>query len=562
MSTFDSAGSLGGKSYTGLKNINLRGGAKGTGLIRWSPSGIFGQNAGLWASNPFGTDDYGLYLNSAGNLVFSNPSGATVLGAPGSGGGLPTWDQIFVGDQALDVGGTNTLTVTSSGTGSNGVCAVTSTAAGSGVLLQITNGGSGKDINGTSSTWYVSAAGAAVFASAAIPTLTATTITGTSTTLTLAASGASAVVIGTGSNTVTIAKAATFSSTVTVTAGVVTLADTANETGLQFTSSATSAGISGAGTGTVVFKSTTLTTGTLLKLQVAEGTLTNGWYLQAYDSSTSATMFSIAKYGATVITGSAYGTAALTLTAGDIVVTAGAINHTAVGATTANGYTGTFNGLTTGIGMSLVHTTSVITTGSVLSVSSTGVDTGTGQGTLANFVSSGSTAGLVLKVTGAALIGGTLASLSTTALTTGTVLSLSAVAATLTTGFYLACNDGGLNVFTIGANGHLTSKQTTAPTIATNSTGISACAITAGSTDTAGTVTTTGTPQSGTVLTITFAKTYTTAPKVVLYAPANAAAGGINTMPIITTTATTAVFTWPGSGVYAATPSFTYFVMA
>ena len=562
MSTLDSAGSLGGKSYTSLKNINLRGGAKGTGLIRWSPSGIFGQNAGLWASNPFGTDDYGLYLNSAGNLVFSNPSGATVLGAPGSGGGLPTWDQIFVGDQALDVGGTNTLTVTSSGTGSNGVFAVTSTAAGSGVLLQITNGGSGKDINGTSSTWYVSAAGAAVFASAAIPTLTATTITGTSTTLTLAASGASAVVIGTGSNTVTIAKAATFSSTVTVTAGVVTLADTANETGLQFTSSATSAGISGAGTGTVVFKSTTLTTGTLLKLQVAEGTLTNGWYLQAYDSSTSATMFSIAKYGATVITGSAYGTAALTLTAGDIVVTAGAINHTAVGATTANGYTGTFNGLTTGIGMSLVHTTSVITTGSVLSVSSTGVDTGTGQGTLANFVSSGSTAGLVLKVTGAALIGGTLAALSTTALTTGTVLSLSAVAATLTTGFYLACNDGGLNVFTIGANGHLTSKQTTAPTIATNSTGISACAITAGSTDTAGTVTTTGTPQSGTVLTITFAKTYTTAPKVVLYAPANAAAGGINTMPIITTTATTAVFTWPGSGVYAATPSFTYFVMA
>ena len=81
MSTLDSAGSLGGKSYTSLKNINLRGGAKGTGLIRWSPSGIFGQNAGLWASNPFGTDGYGLYLNSAGNLVFSNPAGATILGA-------------------------------------------------------------------------------------------------------------------------------------------------------------------------------------------------------------------------------------------------------------------------------------------------------------------------------------------------------------------------------------------------------------------------------------------------------------------------------------------------
>jgi hypothetical protein len=281
-----------------------------------------------------------------------------------------------------------------------------------------------------------------------------------------------------------------------------------------------------------------------------------------YDTTGSAASFSVAKYGATTIAGSAYATAALTLTAGDIVVSAGKITQTAVGATTANGFTGTYNGLTTGIGMSLIHTTSVITTGSVLSVSSTGVDTGTSQGTLANFVSSGSTAGLVLKVTGAALIGGTLAALSTTALTTGTVLSLSAVAATLTTGFYLACNDGALNVFTVGANGHLTSKQTTAPTIATNSTGLSAVAVTAGSTDTCGTITSTGTPSSGTVITLTFAKTYTVAPKCVLYAPANAAAGGINTMPIITTTATTAVFTWPGSGVYAATPSWTYFVIA
>ncbi len=33
-------------------------------------------------------------------------------------------------------------------------------------------------------------------------------------------------------------------------------------------------------------------------------------------------------------------------------------------------------------------------------------------------------------------------------------------------------------------------------------------------------------------------------------------------MPIITTTATTAVFTWPAGGVYAATPSWTYLVIA
>jgi len=142
-------------------------------------------------------------------------------------------------------------------------------------------------------------------------------------------------------------------------------------------------------------------------------------------------------------------------------------------------------------------------------------------------------------------------------------LLITGTAATLTTGRYISVNDTtNGEVFGVGTNGHIISTAGTAPTIGTNSTGISACAITAGGTDTCGVVTTTGTPQSGTVLTITFGKTYTTAPKAVLYAPTNAAAGGVNTMPIITTTATTAVFTWPAGGVYAATPSFMYFVIA
>lgn len=148
------------------------------------------------------------------------------------------------------------------------------------------------------------------------------------------------------------------------------------------------------------------------------------------------------------------------------------------------------------------------------------------------------------------------------AMTTGLGHQVIAAAATLTTGRYYSANDGALEVFGVGANGHIHTAQTTAPTAGTNATGISAVAITAGSTDVCGTITTTGTPQSGTVLTITFNKTYTTAPKFVVVSPANAAAGGVNTMPIVTQTATTFVLTWPGSGVYAATPSFTYFVCA
>lgn len=231
--------------------------------------------------------------------------------------------------------------------------------------------------------------------------------------------------------------------------------------------------------------------------------------------------------------------------------------------TTGNGLLQVMNGLTTGKGHSITHTTAVIASGgSLRNVSSTSVDTGTTTGVLDNLSSTASTAATQRMLTASALTTGIADSIVVAALTTGVGHKVTATAATLTTGRYYSANDGGLEVFGIGANGHIHTAQTTAPTIATNSTGISACAITAGSTDVAGTVTTTGTPASGTVLTITFAKTYTTAPKVVVYTPANAAAGGVNTTPIVTSTATTAVFTWPAGGVYAATPSFTYLVVA
>lgn len=158
---------------------------------------------------------------------------------------------------------------------------------------------------------------------------------------------------------------------------------------------------------------------------------------------------------------------------------------------------------------------------------------------------------------------GTIASVSATGLTTGVGHKVIAAAATLSTGFYYAANDGALNTFTVGANGHLTSNQTTAPTVVvTTQNGITAAAVTAGSTDTCGTITTTGTSTGSTVITVTFNKTYTVAPKAVFVQAANAAGGGINTDPIVTQTATTFVLTIPASGVYAATPSWTYLVIA
>lgn len=64
-----------------------------------------------------------------------------------------------------------------------------------------------------------------------------------------------------------------------------------------------------------------VTTGTFIKLNATEATLTSGKYIECYDGA--ANDFSVAKYGATVIAGNAQGTAALTVTAGDLVLTAG-----------------------------------------------------------------------------------------------------------------------------------------------------------------------------------------------------------------------------------------------
>ena len=170
----------------------------------------------------------------------------------------------------------------------------------------------------------------------------------------------------------------------------------------------------------------------------------------------------------------------------------------------------------------------------------------------------------MVLLTSATLATGIGVSLALAGITTGTGLIISATAATLTgAGRYFACYDGANNVFSIGANGHIHTVQGSIPTIGTNSTGISAVALTAGASDVCGQFTTTGTPQSGTVLTLTFNKTYTNAPKSVILMPLNAAAGNPNTVPYISSiTATTFVMTWPAAGTYAATPSYAYLVVA
>jgi hypothetical protein len=226
------------------------------------------------------------------------------------------------------------------------------------------------------------------------------------------------------------------------------------------------------------------------------------------------------------------------------------------------------NGLVAGTStaLNIVHGTTILGAGnSLLRITSTGADTGTTTGTLLDLASNTTTAATLVLVTATALATGTGVSLALAGLTTGTGLLISATAATLTgAGRYLACYDGAVQSFSVGPNGHLHSVQSGIPTIATNSTGVTAVTLTAGATDTCGQINcTVGTPQSGTVVTVTFNKTYTASPKAVIIQPATASAGNPNTVPYVTiVSATQFTLTWPAAGTYAATPSYYYMVIA
>ena len=228
-------------------------------------------------------------------------------------------------------------------------------------------------------------------------------------------------------------------------------------------------------------------------------------------------------------------------------------------------------------GDSLSITTSAITTGNGLLVTGSGASLAS-AGSVARFNGGANTDGAVVNVTSTGVYTGTVGILSVIAnsvqtgrvvnfsgagLTTGAVCTFVATAATLTSGFYIRCNDGAVNVLTIGANGHIQTNQTTAPTIAlTTANGISAPAITAGSTDVCGIITTSGTSTGGTQLTVTFNKTYTTAPKTVFIAPANASAANPNTQWYVDNiTATTFRVTVGTGGTHGTAPSFFYWVI-
>ena len=293
------------------------------------------------------------------------------------------------------------------------------------------------------------------------------------------------------------------------------------------------------------------------------------------------------------ITSSSTTAAAFNVTNSGIFTGAAVQTLTANSATTGTIFLETVNGLTTGHAYTITSSGTIVTTGDLLNLVANSATTSTGlfrisatsltdgflmalTGGGANVTASGGGINLTL---GAATVGTGVKVVSTgtyigttgilqvgfTGATSGLGLVLNATAATLTTGRYLSCNDAATEVFGIGANGHIHSKVSAVPpTIAVSTqAGITAAAITAGGSDTCGVITTTGTSTGSTILTISFGKTYTTAPKAVLLSPANASASMPNTGYYVSSVSATAfTITVAAGGTYAATPSWMYTVIA
>jgi hypothetical protein len=215
-----------------------------------------------------------------------------------------------------------------------------------------------------------------------------------------------------------------------------------------------------------------------------------------------------------------------------------------------------------------------MTSGSLISVSSgtTGAVATNGLVSIQATAAYTSTANIgALTVLANSTVTGTVVSVQGAAMTTGIGLFIKGTAATLTTGRYLSVNDAATEVFGIGTNGHIISTVSAVPpTIAvTTQNGITAAAITAGGSDTCGVITTTGTNNAGgdTVLTVTYGKTYTTAPKAVILMAANSAGAKSSATTALepwvsSVTATTFVVHVPSDATAAATPSFMYLVIA
>src|SRR3990167_4892238 len=404
-----------------------------------------------------------LYVDTSGRLTYDDGSATTILGAPGAS--ATTWEGLFTNDTTFAIAaGTWTITQSSA----NALLTLNHTSVGAGAVIDITNSGTGADIR-NGSVWSIIGPTVGI-----LELSSGGTINATGGALTIGATGTATTFAGTvtvnGASTLTGAVTATASLTITgtadtncltVTAGDVVLSNgkitlTNDDTDAALTMTANSVT-----TGSVISVTANgVTSGDMILLTTTDSGF-SGNYLRITDGSD---VFTIGDEGATVIVGAAVGTAALTLTAGDIVVSGGnfaltststsdvfsitddsllannALIVTGSGAFTGNTTSAfvaiTPTGLTTGTAF-YIAAAAATTTAHAMDVTMSGT-TGTG----ARFVSTGVLTGVggILDLvadsatTPGASVGEGLVKLSADGLTTGTALDVTSTSIVLTTG--------------------------------------------------------------------------------------------------------------------------------
>ncbi len=440
-----------------------------------------------------------LYVNSSNQLVFDSGTGTTILGAAGGAGGTPSWESIFAQDSTFTVTPDTAYIIAGNRNTATDVLRVTNVAGASGVAVQITNTtATNTDIQGTSATWLVTGQGAATFAgvsisgtSAALATTGAavwTLLDNSTTSLRIGASGATTMMTFDTSNGAEVVK---LGNNLSMTDGNATFISTSNTvTNVLVTNNTlTTFGANANSAGAVCIRSTSLTTGSLLQLQLSDTANNGGFYLNCRESVGGTNDFTIGENGVIALTGTA-SSDSLAMTLGNLTMSDGVVTVTSTGtanvlSVTANSLTahsaavfagsGTYTGVTTNSFVAV--TPSGLTTGTALCVTAAAASTSVA---VVDVAVAGLTSGSALRITAATAnftTGGKLIELTTTAAVAGNLISA------VTTGAYTGT---GMLIMSAGA-------MTTGVMVSlTSTTGLTSGSLLRATTSTAGAIATNG----------------------------------------------------------------------
>ncbi len=353
--------------------------------------------------------------------------------------------------------------ITMTGThATNGILELRLTGSGTGNMIDIENsttGSAGYDIIGTGDLWYVDSTGAALLVG----------ITGCDTLvaagdLSLDANSTGTIGIGgTSTGAVTITPALTCVASVVITGsadtdvftitdgdilmsgGQLTIIETDTSTYAQTITTA------GTGGGGLSITGDDITTGSLLYLDSDTGNTFSGdgGYINAINGSSS--VFKVARYGATTILGN-NGSAVLTITAGDVVVTSGSITITQDDDNAAT----------------LSVTNDTATTNDVIVFAGSGTFTGD---SFMSVAPSGLTTGQAVAITCAALTTGEALYVTTSAITSGNAVYITNAGEAMTSGELLTVlnnESGNLATNTGNIVSFISTLEETAGTVTSN----------------------------------------------------------------------------------------------